>query len=433
MSLFETELVGRQWLRVGDSYEITKKPRNLDRSAYAQMPFAPMESIPQDGSYLPDFTHRPPSTITSGTYFERGDVLVSKITPSFENGKQAWITELVTPFGYATTEVFPLRPKSTGHDPRFLFFYLLHPDIRHYLAERMEGTTGRQRIPESTLLDLPIPVIEKDEQRGIGVALEVIQRARHIESLAEQAGQRLKHSTMGVLFTRGLRGEAQKETEIGSAPESWDVTPLGRHHIVVSGGTPSRANPRYWESGTIPWVKTAEVDYGVIVETEERITLDALKESTAKLLPKDSLLLAMYGQGVTRGKVAMLGIEAACNQACAAIRPKDSAVLPRYLYHFLTYRYDDIRSLAHGGQQQNLNLEIVRALPIAFPVNRRQQEDIVALLDALDCMIDLHVRRRAIIDGLFNALLHRLMTREIRVTDLDLSVLTQVAEAETAA
>ena len=165
MSLLEADLgEGRHWSRVGELYEVTKKPRGLDRSAFPAIPFATMEAIPQGGSYLPDFTMKPPDAIASGTYFERGDVLVGKITPSFENGKQALVRELPTPFGYATTEVIPIHPRSKEHDPRFLFFYLLHPDVRHYVAERMEGSTGRKRVPENVLLDLPIPVFAYTEQ-----------------------------------------------------------------------------------------------------------------------------------------------------------------------------------------------------------------------------------------------------------------------------
>jgi type I restriction enzyme S subunit len=114
-----------------------------------------MEAIPQGGAYMPEFVMKDHAAIPSGTYFERGDILVGKITPSFENGKQALIGALVTPFGYATTEVIPLHPRSTKHDPRLLFFYLLHPDVRHHIAERMEGSTGRKRVAAAVIVAAP--------------------------------------------------------------------------------------------------------------------------------------------------------------------------------------------------------------------------------------------------------------------------------------
>jgi len=421
---------GRTWSRIGDSYGVTKKPRNLDVRSHATIPFIPMESVPQGGAYEPAFVLKSPDALTSGNYFERGDVLVSKITPSFENGKQALVQSLPLPFGYATTEVIPLRPfDSSKSDPRLLFFYLLHPDVRHFVAERMEGSTGRQRVPEGVLLDLPMPDIEPQEQVRAADALELIQMAMAVENKAAEHAQELKRAAMTRLFTRGLRGEAQKDTEIGLVPESWEVDSLGSHHTVVSGGTPSRANPAFWTDGTIPWAKTTEVDYCVINETEEHITPQGLESSAAKLLPAGTLLMAMYGQGVTRGKVAVLGIEAACNQACAAITPKDDAVLPRYLYHFLAWRYEAIRSLAHGGQQQNLNLEIVRDLPLAYPQAEDEQREVVAILDALDRKIALHRQKRAVLEELFQSLLHKLMTGDIRVGDLDLSALPAATTA----
>lgn len=228
---------------------------------------------------------------------------------------------------------------------------------------------------------------------------------------------------MRVLFARGLRGEPQKETEIGLIPESWSAEPLRAHHSVASGGTPSRGNPAYWVGGTIPWVKTTEVDYRLIGGTQEHITPAGLAESAAKLLPAGTLLLAMYGQGVTRGRVAILGIDAACNQACAAIRAIDDRIDGKYLYHYLVSRYGEIRQLAHGGQQQNLNLDIVRDLPVVFPTDKAEQNDIVAILDALERKIDLHQQKRVVLEDLFEALLHKLMTGEIAVDDLDLSAL----------
>ena len=235
---------------------------------------------------------------------------------------------------------------------------------------------------------------------------------------------------MQTLFTRGLRGETQKETEIGPVPESWETEPIDAHFIVVSGGTPSRRNQKFWSGGTIPWVKTTEVDYRVIKEIEEHITPEGLDGSAAKMLPAGTLLLAMYGQGATRGKVAVMGVDGTCNQACAAIRPRDDKIDSRYLYHFLVANYDTVRQLAHGGQQQNLNLNIVRDITVAFPAEKSRQRKIVAILDAIDRKINLHRRKRATLDDLFKSLLHKLMTGEIRVQELDLSVLPNVSTAK---
>lgn len=306
-----------------------------------------------------------------------------------------------------------------GHDWRYLYHLLRHSELT--------GLNSHSAVPGLNREDayaIAVKLPPRDEQSNIARVLDCVDNSIGLETAAMGNAQELKRAAMRELFTRGLRGEPQKDTEIGPVPESWELATIGAHHAVVSGGTPSRGNPAFWSGGTIPWVKTTEVDYCVITETGEHITPLGLESSAAKMLPVGTLLMAMYGQGVTRGKVAILGIEAACNQACAAITPKDDAVLPRYLYHFLAWRYEAIRSLAHGGQQQNLNLEIVRDLPVVYPQAHDEQKEIVAILDALDRKIALHRQKRAVLEELFQSLLHKLMTGEIRVADLDLSALS---------
>lgn len=321
-----------------------------------------------------------------------------------------------------------LRPIEDGVNARFYVYFLQSAFTQLGIFEGAGNKTTIPNLSRNRLAALDVPQPHPAEQRAIAQVLAKVREADALHSSATATAEELKRTTMTRLFMRGLRGEAQKDTEIGLVPESWEVAPLHAHHAVVSGGTPSRSNPAFWTKGTIPWVKTTEVDYCVITETEEHITQQALESSAAKLLPAGTLLMAMYGQGVTRGKVAILGIEAACNQACAAITPNDEAILLRYLYHFLAWRYEAIRSLAHGGQQQNLNLEIVRDLPLAYPRAEDEQRKIVVILDALDRKIALHRQKRAVLEELFQSLLHKLMTGDIRVADLDLSALQPASE-----
>ena len=326
---------------------------------------------------------------------------------------------LDVPFARGADGTQLLRPKP-GIDPLFFFYACRAIDLP------ARGYNRHFTVLKEKELSYPGGY---GEQKAIAAVLRQTESLLAQQSALLEMLQELKRAAMSRLFTRGLRGEAQKETEIGLVPESWEFDSLGAHHTVVSGGTPSRSNSSFWTGGTIPWVKTTEVNYCVISETEEHITPRGLENSAAKMLPGGTLLMAMYGQGVTRGKVAILGIEATCNQACAAITPKNDAVLPRYLYHFLTWRYDEIRSLAHGGQQQNLNLEIVRDLPIVYPKTDDEQNKIITILDSIDRKIALHRQKSAVLEDLFQSLLHKLMTGEIRFADLDLSALS-VAPAQ---
>lgn len=318
-------------------------------------------------------------------------------------------------------------------DPEYVCFFLHALYLSGATETLQRATTGIRNLDWAEYQSFRIPRMPVRDQEALAAFIKTTQESVLIEERQIVALTDLKRAAMRTLFTRGLRGDAQKETEIGPVPESWCVEPLRTHYSVASGGTPSRSNSAYWRGGTIPWVKTTEVGYRVIDETEEHITQAGLDGSAAKLLPPGALLLAMYGQGVTRGKVAILGIQAACNQACAAMIPTDDTVDAKYLYHFLSYRYEEIRQLAHGGQQQNLNLDIVRELLIAFPHDKVEQQEIVTVLDAIDRKVDLHRRKRAVLDDLFKALLHKLMTGQIRIADLDLSALPVKPAAERAA
>lgn len=316
----------------------------------------------------------------------------------------------------AIISIYPRK----GVDQRYLAYFLSQVDYSDHQDRQVKGNTLNQAKIDRIPVLLPSTTLE---QKSIADVLDRCREAINTEFALEKSTQELKQSTMRELFTRGLNGEDQKETEIGLIPKSWVVDSIGAHHSVVSGGTPFRGNPLYWDGGTIPWVKTTEVNYCTISQVKEYITPKALEDSAAKMLPVGTLMIAMYGQGVTRGKVAILGIEATCNQACAAIMPTDDAIHTKYLYHFLSWRYETIRSLAHGGQQQNLNLEIVRSFQISYPKQRAEQEKIVSIFDSIDKKIELHKKKRTVLEELFKSLLHKLMSGEIRVSELDLSAL----------
>jgi type I restriction enzyme, S subunit len=182
-----------------------------------------------------------------------------------------------------------------------------------------------------------------------------------------------------------------KQTEAGVIPEPWVALPLGDIASITAGGTPSRASAKYW-NGDIPWVTTSEVDFCTVSRADQFITKEGLDSSAAKLLPRGTLLMALYGQGKTRGKVAILGIDAATNQACAAIALR-SDISREFVFHALVGQYDRIRSLSNTGNQENLNGSLVRSIVIPLPPATEQRaiaaalRDVDELLGGLDRLI----------------------------------------------
>lgn len=154
-------------------------------------------------------------------------------------------------------------------------------------------------------------------------------------------------------------------------PEGWSRRTLGEIARITSGGTPDRAEPSYW-GGDIPWVTTGEIQFNTITDTTEKITEAGLKNSSAKLFPPGTLLMAMYGQGKTRGQVAKLGIEAATNQNSAAIllQPDQD---PDYHFHYLAARYEEIREFGHSGGVSHLNAGLLKLIEIPCAPFEQQQ------------------------------------------------------------
>ncbi|MBK4525646.1 restriction endonuclease subunit S [Enterobacter hormaechei] len=155
-----------------------------------------------------------------------------------------------------------------------------------------------------------------------------------------------------------------------SFPEGWELRLLGELATIFSGGTPNRKNPEYWD-GDIPWITTTLIDGSEIFEANEFITQNGLKGSSAKWCKAGTILMAMYGQGKTRGKVALLGIDATINQACAAIELSELCS-KEYVLHLLISKYEQIRELSNSGGQENLSSGIIKRLEVLIPPKKEQ-------------------------------------------------------------
>lgn len=155
---------------------------------------------------------------------------------------------------------------------------------------------------------------------------------------------------------------------------------------MKNGGTPRRNVSKYWENGTIPWLKTGEINNSPILDNSEYITEEGLKKSSAKVLPINSVIMALYGKG-TAGRVGLLKFEATTNQACCAMICKDR-IKSEYLYYYLLSIQPQIELLANGSVQQNLSKEILADYDINVPKNYQDLKNIVWILKNIDQKIE---------------------------------------------
>jgi type I restriction enzyme S subunit len=320
-----------------------------------------------------------------------------------------------------------VRVINDGFDSKFVFYTLMYFYQEGNTFEMQAQTTGIRNLDFTKYKSsVRIPYIEVIEQRKITYILDMLQKAIDHQDRLLHNTFKLKKALMNKLFSEGTRGEKQKQTEIGMVPSSWKVKKVGAVADVTSGGTPSRKEKEFWLNGTIPWVKTGEVNYCVINCAEEYITELGLKNSSTKLYPNGTLLMAMYGQGITRGKVAILGIEATINQACGAITPKNkNELLSEYLYYFFENNYDYVRNLGHGANQKNLSGALIKAIEISFPNTIEEQESIIATFKLLDRRINVRKEKKRTLIVLFRTLLHELITGQKRLDKIQFEILNK--------
>ena len=236
---------------------------------------------------------------------------------------------------------------------QYLYYYLKSDRTLYYIKATAEGSV-RDNLKLSMLYEFPIELRSLEEQKLISAQLDMAQR---------------------IIFLRKKELEVLDElikarfVEFFGDPESAEKYPqiaIKDFTDVISGGTPDRKNNQYWENGTVPWVKTTELQNNRINSVEECITEKGLNESSAKVVPENTVLIAMYGQGKTRGMTAILGIPASTNQACACILPCET-VEPKYLWQYMIMSYDRLRNLAQGGNQPNLNGNMIKNFTVLVP------------------------------------------------------------------
>ena len=165
---------------------------------------------------------------------------------------------------------------------------------------------------------------------------------------------------------------------------NWEMKSLGEIFNTSSGGTPLKSNSEYYDNGNIPWLRSGEVNDGFIYSTELKITESGLKNSSAKLFPINSVLIAMYG--ATVGQVGILKIESSTNQAVCSIFPNNSYI-PEFIYYFLKQRKNELINLSVGGAQPNISQGIVKSILIPI-IPLEIQQSIVERIESERQIID---------------------------------------------
>lgn len=317
-----------------------------------------------------------------------------------------------------------------GNDPRYIYFWLQHFDLARYAQGVSVPTLNR-----NSFSSIKVHVPPLGEQRSIGGVLDLCWQAVSTERALQEKASELKRAAMARVFTRGLRGEPQKETEIGPMPASWNPRTILELCEIWSGGTPRKSIPEYW-NGDIPWVSGKDLKAPELNDAIDHVSAAGV-EAGSRLAPAGAVLLLVRGMGLAKDlPVAVINKTMAFNQDVKALVSRGQYsgwFLRSAIYAGKERLLSQIVPSAHGTM--TLNLNDVETFKVACPTDPDEAKEVVTILGTLDRKIELHQRKLAVLDELFMSLLHKLMTAEIAVSDLDLSVLTRTStrRAEVAA
>ena len=271
-------------------------------------------------------------------------------------------------------------------------------------------------VNKADLCGLEIPLPPLPEQREIAAILSSVDDAIEKTQAVIDQVQVVKRGLMQELLTRGLPGRHTqfKKTEIGEIPIVWTVSALDDCASIGNGTTPSKKRREYWDGGTIPWLPTGKVNDRIICSATVCVTEKALRETSLRLLPLGTLLVAMIGQGKTRGKTAYLRMKACVNQNFAYVIPHQE-VASWFLFYTLEQQYDTLRASGRGSNQDALNCRIIKRFKVPVP-DPDEQAKIAEVLRAVDSRLELEQHRVKLLENAKAALMSVLLTGELRVT-----------------
>ena len=299
-----------------------------------------------------------------------GDIIIEKSggSPNQPVGRVVYFD--VTDQDYFTNNFTSILRVKSGYNSKYIFYLMKYLYDTKKVLKFQNQTTGIINLKLTDYLNKTKVNIETIENQNTIVDIldrleyQIINRNKQLSELSNLVKSRF-NEMFGDFYTT-----------------LFPKYKIGEKFELSSGSTPSRDNKLYWDSGTINWVKTTEVINKEITETEEKITKFALENTSLKLFPVNTILIAMYGQGQTRGRSAILKVESTSNQACGAIFP-NKIDNPVFIWHQLMLRYSELRELGRGGNQPNLNGQLIKNFELIFPPLSLQNEfaDFVAQVD----------------------------------------------------
>lgn len=309
---------------------------------------------------------------------QKGDILITTEAP-LGNVALADLDEFSAGQRLITLQKYP---SVSGLCNPFYAFYMLSDYFQNDINNRKTGTTvAGIKAEKLKLVPIPLPPLS-EQQRIVDTIESLFEKLDRAKELAQHAFDSFENRKSAILhkaFTGELTQKWREENGV-DFERDWEEKKLKEVCKLTSGGTPSRTVPEYY-IGNIFWIKTGEINWNYILDSEEKVTQEAIENSSAKIFPVGTVLVAMYGQGLTRGRAAILAIEAATNQAVCGLIPY-GLLSNKFVYYFFMCNYWKFREKAVGGNQPNFSGKMIGEFEILLPPLPEQKE-IVRILDNL--------------------------------------------------
>ena len=290
-------------------------------------------------------------------------------------------------------------------------------DVRVLLADKMEGSTGRQRLAKPVLDQLITPKPPLIEQKFIARILSTIRQAIEKQQALIDRTTELKKALMHKLFTEGAKSESQKETEIGLVPESWVKKKIGELGKCITGNTPKTKIEEYWNSLDIDFITPGDIgNTRQIFNSERKVSKEGYEVS--RKLPINTILCVCIGSSI--GKTGMTNKEESCSNQQINSIICGSDYYPSFLYYLLNFLSDYWKSHSTLGPVPILSKGKFEAVEIYTSNNLKEQKKIAIALEHVDAKIDTHQKKKNQLESLFKTMLHELMTGKIRVKDIEI-------------
>lgn len=325
-------------------------------------------------------TNLPPQSCCL-TRYQHGDVLIANIRPYL---KKVWFADID---GGASSDVLVFRAKE-GHSPSFLYAVLLQDSFFDYV---MQGAKGSKmpRGDKEQILRYEMPTLSCSEESIGTFFLNLDQKIRldeqinqNLEAMVKQLydywfvqfdfpneeGKPYKSSGGAMVYNEKLKREI---------PQGWTAAKIKDVAQTYSGGTPTSTNSEYYDGGNIPWINSGELNNSIITSTTNYITEEGLKNSSAKLYPQDTILVALYG--ATAGKVSLLSFEACSNQAVCGVIPPNK-IMTTYIRYYLFSLYEHFITLSSGSARDNISQDTIKNTILPIPQEKilKEYSDAVA-------------------------------------------------------